>query len=146
MLQFSADERKGNKKLELKRSADICCKTLYNSPSRSPHERNQNFLHFDLLLFPCSCTLSSYFSFFSPSHWPPSQNALPCSFTSCLLICLSLCLGCVWPCPSLPLQEVVSRLIESRLRSLELNTCSEELLFNCSSHTVTHSQAAGMYT
>lgn len=57
---------------------------------------------------------------------------------SCLLICLSLpvCLGCVWPCPSLPLQEVVSRLIESRLRSLEPNTCSEELHFNCSSHTL----------
>lgn len=60
-------------------------------------------------------------------------NALP----SCPLICLSICLSCVWPCPSLPLQEVVSRLIERRLRSLELNTCSEELLFNCSSHTLT---------
>ena len=60
------------------------------------------------------------------------------SLFSCLLSdpSLSLCLGCVWPCLSLPLQEVVSRLIESRLWSLELNTCSEELLFNCSSHTL----------
>lgn len=58
------------------------------------------------------------------SHRLFSLNAPPCSLAFCLLIRLSFCLGRVWPCPSLPLQEVVSRLIENRLRSLELNTCS----------------------
>lgn len=78
-------------------------------------------------------TFLIFYSLFSLSHGLFSLNALP----SYPLICLSICLSCVWPCPSLPLQEVVSKLIESRLRSLELNTCSEELLFNCSSHTLT---------
>lgn len=78
------------------------------------------------------------FSCFIVGSFPHIDFSLlpPCSLSSCLLICLSICLGRVWPCPSLPLQEVVSRLIESRLRSLEANTCSEELLFNCTSHTL----------
>ncbi len=73
---------------------------------------------------------------------PPALRNVCLSF--CPSVCLSVCLGCVWPCLYLPLQEVVSRLIESRLRSLELNTCSEELLFNCSSHS--HLQGCCWYT
>lgn len=92
-----------------------------------------DFLWFFKLFFsyiPFSCFIVPSFAHIDFSF------SLPSSFSSHLLICLSFCLGCVWPCPSLPLQEVVSRLIESRLRSLELNTCSKELLFNCTSHTL----------
>lgn len=95
-----------------------------------------DFLHV-LFFFFFLHTFFMFYTVFSPSRWLFSFNTLPCSFASRLLICLSVCLGCVWPCPSLSLQEVVSRLIESWLRSLELNTCLEELLFNCSSHTLT---------
>lgn len=119
------------------------CETLplviYSFPSCSPHECNENmdFLHFFTFPFFPSCIPSSCFRVSSLPHvYFFSLNALPCSFASSLLICLSFCLGRVWPCPSLPLQEVVSGLIERRLRSLEVNTCSEELLFNCSSHTL----------
>lgn len=107
---------------------------IYNFLSCSPHESNKNmdFLHvFFSPCIPSSCLIVSY-----PSGW---LFLLKFSSLFSFLLSdpsLSLCLGCVWPCLSLPLQEVVSRLIESRLRSLELNTCSEELLFNCSSHTL----------
>lgn len=112
---------------------------IYNFSSCSPYERtgNTDSLRFSILLFfpplsriPFSCFIVGSFPHVDFSLLPP------CSLSSRLLICLSICLGRVWPCPSLPLQEVVSRLIESRLRSLEANTCSEELLFNCTSHTL----------
>lgn len=120
---------------------DSTSAVIYNILSCSPHECNENM---DFLWFFLSCffslmhTFLVFYRLFSPSRWLFSWNVFHFSFASCLSKCLSLCLGCVWPCPSLPPQEVVSRLIESRLRSLELNTCLEELLFNCSSHTDTH--------
>lgn len=59
-----------------------------------------------------------------------------------LLINTPTCLGCVLPRLSLPLQEVV----EIQLKSLEVNTCPLQLLFNCSSHILTHTRAACVHT